>query len=109
MDTGALSATISGIALMLLLSADNWAIPQQVRWICKQSSIKLYQAIAIGSIAFRNSRFGQLSSSILLDRISCTGNEQTLLNCSHIGHGVVSPYCNINDLAGVECPGKTQT
>ena len=63
-------------------------------------------SVSIGSIAFRNSRFGRLSGSILLDSVSCTGNEQMLLNCSHKGHGVVSPYCNTYDLSGVECPGK---
>ena len=68
--------------------------------------MKLYQAISIGSIAFRYSRFGQLTGSILLDSVSCTGNEQILLNCSHKGHGVVSPYCNANDLSGVECPSN---
>ena len=42
---------------------------------------------------------------MLLDRLGCTGSEQTLLNCSHRGIGITSYYCGHDDDAGIRCLG----
>ena len=57
-------------------------------------------------MSFTNARFGQGTGPLLLDRLSCTGREQTLLSCSHRGIEVTSYYCGHDDDAGVRCQGK---
>ena len=52
---------------------------------------------AIGSAGF-----GQGSGSILLDNVSCTGNESTLASCGHLGLGVIRSCGHYED-AGVRC------
>ena len=59
----------------------------------------------VGVRSFHNAHFGQGTGPLLLDRLSCTGREQTLLNCSHSGVGVTSYYCGHDDDAGVRCLG----
>ena len=49
----------------------------------------------------RYSHFGQGSGGILLDYLSCTGNEETLLDCSHRGEGVHG--CSHTEDAGAVC------
>ena len=41
---------------------------------------------------------------IYLDHVSCSGNEQALIDCSHRGIGVHS--CTHSEDAGVMCLGK---
>ena len=58
-----------------------------------------------GARSFSNAHFGYGNGSLLLDRLSCTGREQALINCSHSGLGVTSYYCGHDDDAGVRCLG----
>ena len=59
----------------------------------------------LGAIPFLNSYFGSGSGPIWLDFVSCDGEEENLLNCSHNGFGVTSYYCDHLDDVGVQCPG----
>ena len=57
-----------------------------------------------GSIPRRYGFYGRQSGPIWLSYLSCTGNETSLLNCSH--HGIGYSYCNnYYDDVGVQCPG----
>ena len=56
-----------------------------------------------GAIARGSAYFGQGSSSILLDRVHCTGNEASIFSCSH--NSIVSPNCVHSKDAGVVCLG----
>ena len=41
---------------------------------------------------------------LLLDSVSCTGNEEGLLQCSH-NKAESAYHCSTNYVAGVQCPG----
>ena len=41
----------------------------------------------------------------MLTSVGCTGEEPSLLNCTHYGYGVTS--CFHYEDAGVRCPGKS--
>ena len=64
-----------------------------------------YFIMHAGARAYPNAYFGQGTGALLLDRLSCTGSEQALLNCSHSGIGVTTYYCGHDDDAGVGCLG----
>ena len=48
--------------------------------------------------------FGQGSGSIWLDSVACTGSETALLNCGHLGVGVLRS-CSHSEDVGVRCYG----
>ena len=52
---------------------------------------------AIGSASF-----GRGSGPILLDSVTCSGNESTLASCGHLGVGV-KRSCSHREDAGVRC------
>ena len=58
---------------------------------------------AIGSAGF-----GQGSGSILLDSVSCIGNESTLTSCNHLGISITRSCTHAND-AGIRCHGAGGT
>ena len=58
----------------------------------------------IGAISVTNAFFGQGSGGIFLNNVRCSGNEETLLNCSHDGIGVHT--CTHSRDAGVRCLSK---
>ena len=51
------------------------------------------------AIAVFNAAFGQGSGPVLLGNVGCSGNEYSLLSCSH-----VVTYCSHSSDAGVVCP-----
>ena len=57
-----------------------------------------------GALARTNAFYGQGSGLIMVTYVGCTGEEQSLLNCTHTGYGVTS--CRHYEDAGVRCPGK---
>ena len=58
-----------------------------------------------GAESFLNAHFGRGTGPLLLNQLSCTGSEQTLLNCSHSGIGRTSYYCGHDDDVGIRCSG----
>ena len=54
--------------------------------------------------AIGSGSFGQGSGSILLDSISCIGDEPILARCAHLGINVTRS-CNHSKDAGVRCSG----
>ena len=50
----------------------------------------------------RRASFGQGSGPILLDSVTCSGNESTLASCGHLGVGVTRS-CSHSEDAGVRC------
>ena len=68
-----------------------------------------YQQTVYFSIAFavHPAAFGQGTGPVFLDYVRCTGNESSLLSCSHQGIiGVV--YCSHSYDFGVVCPPGEQ-
>ena len=64
----------------------------------------------VGATYFLNAHFGQGSGPILLDSVSCTGEEKRLLDCANNGGiGLYSSLCGHDDDAGVRCNGKYLT
>ena len=61
---------------------------------------------SVGAESFSNAYFGRGTGLLLLDRLGCSGREQTLLSCYHSGVGVTSSYCGHDDDAGVRCQGN---
>jgi hypothetical protein len=58
-------------------------------------------------VPVKDAFFGQGSGSILLDDLTCTGNEQSLLNCSSRGNTFLFPSdCDHSEDAGVRCQGR---
>ena len=53
------------------------------------------------------SGFGQGSGSILLDGVTCTGNESTVASCGHLGVSITRD-CVHSDDAGVRCNGDSK-
>ena len=59
-----------------------------------------------GAIPFTSAYFGRGTGAILIDYVSCIGNEQFLANCTNHGIGITSSWCGHDDDAGVQCPGN---
>ena len=59
-----------------------------------------------GALPYLNSFFGRRNGPILLDSVSCNLSESNVVNCTHNGFGITSPYCDHDDDAGVQCLGK---
>ena len=74
---------------------DEWT-DYNARVVCRQLGFRA----TLGSTR----RFGPGNGTIWLDNIACTGNETTILNCSHRGLG--EHNCNHNEDIGVMCTSK---
>ena len=81
---------------LLLVSGSAYALSQECR---------LYAPFFAGPVPYINAFYGQGSGPIWLDYLRCTGNETTLMNCSHSGIGITRYYCGHDDDVGVQCPG----
>lgn len=57
-----------------------------------------------GTVGRKNAYYGRGSGYIMLTYVECNGEEQSLLNCTHIGDRVTS--CSHSQDAGVSCPGN---
>ena len=57
-----------------------------------------------GPIPVYNSYFGRTTNPILIDSLSCIGNETNLVSCTY-NSAVLSSSCDNNDEAGVICTG----
>ena len=66
------------------------------RVICRQ--------LGFGSsaIAFASAGFGQGLGPILLDSVTCIGNESTLVSCGHLGVNITRS-CDHSEDAGARC------
>ena len=64
--------------------------------VCRQLGFGS-SGIAIGS-----AYFGEGLGPILLDSVTCSGNETILASCGHLGVGIVGS-CSHSDDAGVRC------
>ena len=62
--------------------------------------------LSLGAIPRLNAYYGRTTGPIWLDNLRCTGDETSILNCTHYGIDSISPFCDHGDDAGVECPGK---
>ena len=56
-----------------------------------------------GTVARTSAFYGRGSGLIMVTYVGCTGEEQSLLSCTHTGYGVTS--CSHSADAGVSCPG----
>ncbi|XP_060587607.1 deleted in malignant brain tumors 1 protein-like isoform X3 [Ruditapes philippinarum] len=65
--------------------------------VCKMLNYPPNNALVVGS-----AHFGAGTLSIHLDDVKCTGNENTLSQCTHRGWGTHS--CSHNDVVGISCP-----
>ena len=108
MDSGVPSVITPGTAVMLVWSVGSWDT------LCWVRMTKCYSEICItriwssftGAIPFKSAYyFGRQTGAILIDYVSCTGNEQFLANCTNHGIGITSTSCGHDDDAGVQCPG----
>ena len=59
--------------------------------------------------ATNSAKYGTWTGRIWLRSLECTGNEDSLLNCTHEGWGILYRYywrCDRNRLASVYCNGE---
>ena len=64
----------------------------------------LHPCIYIGAVALSEAAFGEGIGPIFLDEVGCTGNEISLLECSH--EGILNHDCSHFEDGGVACPGE---
>jgi hypothetical protein len=74
---------------------DGWDL-NDARVVCRELGYKYMYANAL-----HGSQVSDGSGQIWLDDVNCTGNEQSLANCSHRGWGVHN--CGHREDVGVEC------
>ena len=115
-EFGGPSVITPGTAVMLVWSVGSWDTPCLVRnsnlncgiWVhtgCLPVNAWLYLLHSTGAIPLSNAYYGSGTGPVLIDNVSCTGNEQFLANCTNNGVGVTSLSCGHDDDAGVQCPG----
>ena len=108
MESGVPYVITPGTAVMLVWSVGSWDTLCLVRGVktiqrLLSTSINFYFT---GAIPFTSSYFGRGTGAILIDYVSCTGNEQFLANCTNRGIGITSTWCSHYSDVGVQCPGN---
>ena len=78
----------------------NLALTQSVHYFGNAT------VVSAGAIPLYNAFSGRGTGAILIDYVSCTGNEQFLANCTNNGLGITSSFCSHYQDAGVQCPGN---
>ncbi len=96
------SVMTSGMSWMPGSSVHNSDTLQQVKRLHSQASFIVLYVRTTGSIPVSGGGFAQGKDTILLDNIKCSGNEQTLLNCSYNQ----THNCDHSEDAGVRCRCK---
>lgn len=59
-----------------------------------------YLVLILDAIAYRNAFFGEGEGPVFLDNLGCTGNEQSIVNCSASRN---TAFENHNKDSGVKC------
>ena len=77
---------------------DAWDI-NNGRVVCRQLGFRYALNV------YRNARYGWGTGPILLDDVSCLGNESSLFSCEH--RGIRNHNCDHSEDAGVRC-GNTR-
>ncbi len=65
------------------------------------SSLNGIEVWAFWAYAFQ--ALGVFHTPVLLDKVQCDGDEEKLVDCNHLGLGVVSENCQASNTAGVLC------
>ena len=64
----------------------------------------------LGALPRRSSYFGRGTGPVVLELVSCYGNESTILNCSHSTIYGIYSYCFSHQYdSGVECVGMANS
>ena len=90
-----------GVLKRQMFYAGNLDMPNLVHQACVLCYD--YVQLCAGAIAYANSRFGPSDKGIYLDYVSCSGQENAIMNCSHSEIGVHN--CDHNSEVGVRCLG----
>ena len=100
MVCGALYVMITGIWMMLELSADNLDCLIKVN-LCTAGKKVLIRSILCTAVpkALRTSQYGEGYGPVLLNQLRCSGDEISLIQCSHSG----GHYCDHSKDASVVC------
>ncbi len=71
------------------------------------NTVRFSYFFSLGAIAFGSSFFGGGTGGTVLQSIGCSGDEQKVADCYHLGFGVLYPPCYHSDAdAGVRCLGQ---
>ena len=75
-----------------------------VCWILCSYTLVVIVAMFSGSVVFRDLSFGEGVGPIFLDRVSCSSNSPSLLECASNPLGIHT--CSHSQDVGVQCIGK---
>ena len=102
---GAQYVTLVGTAKMQLLFVDNWDFQCQVVLINTIALviIMIVMLFNIAAIPLLTTRSGRGTGTAFVNNFACTGQELSLLSCTHI---LIASSCSYSYFVGVQCLGK---